>query len=90
MLCNQCDFSQWKNEYFCFDRTTSNRKKRPESEPENEDVADDNKENKPVEKKPKIHELPPVKSLTKQSKKAQDHEMTKELLSSILAKDEDD
>ena len=90
MLCNQCDYIQGKNEYFCFDRTTSSRKKRPEPEPENEDIADDNKENKPVEKKPKIHELPPAKPSTKQSKRAQDHEMTKELLSSILAKNEDD
>ena len=53
-------------------------------------MAGDNKENEPVEKKPKIHELPPAKPSTKQSKKAQDHEMTKELLSLILAKDEDD
>ena len=53
-------------------------------------MADDNKGNEPVKKKPKMHELPPAKPSTKQSKKAQDHEMTKELLSSILAKDEDD
>ena len=71
MLCNQCDYTKWKNQYFCFDRT-SNRKKRPQPEPDNEDMANDNKENEPVEKKPKIHELPPAKPLTKQSKKAQD------------------
>ena len=62
---------------FFFDRTTSNRKKKPEPEPENEDMADENKENNPIEKKPKIHELPPAKPSTKQSKKSQDHEMTK-------------
>ena len=48
-----------ENQYFCFDRTTLMAKK--EAEPENEDMADDNKENKPIEKKPKIHELPPAK-----------------------------
>ena len=36
---------------FSFGRTTSNRKKRPEPEAENEDMGDDNKENEPVEKK---------------------------------------
>ena len=78
-----------ENQYFCFDRTTSHRKKRPEPEPENEDVADDNKKNEPIKKKPKIHELPPAKPFTKQSKKSPDYEITKELLSSILAKDKD-
>ena len=75
---------------FCFNRTTSNRKKRLEPEVENEDVADENKENEPMETKPKIHKLPPAKPSTKQSRKSQDHEMTKELLSLILAKDKDD
>ena len=75
---------------FCFNRTTFNRKKRLEPEVENKDVADENKENEPMEKKPKIHKLPPAKPSTKQSRKSQDHEMTKELLSLILAKDKDD
>ena len=42
-----------------------------------------------LKRKPKTHELPLAKPSTKQSKKAQDHKLTKELLSSILAKDDD-
>ena len=70
-----------ENQYFCFDRETSNRKRYGWWE-----------QGKwaPLKRNPKYMNYHQPSLPQKQSKKSQDHEMTKELLSSILAKDEED